>query len=83
MHLCISGPATALADIPEVNELLAGIVARVDEIFAEAAVHFPAPALAAAWALHIRVLYRVIVGALLFLIEGLVVVVIKKLSLRI
>jgi hypothetical protein len=56
--------------IPEVNELLADIVARVDEIFAEAAVHFPAPTLAAAWALHIRVLHRLVVGGLLFLIEG-------------
>jgi hypothetical protein len=30
MHLCISGPATALADIPEVYELLAGVVMHTD-----------------------------------------------------
>jgi hypothetical protein len=42
-----------LANVPKVNELLAGIVARADEIFAEAAIHLPAPALAAAWTLHV------------------------------
>jgi hypothetical protein len=45
MHLCISGPATALADIPEVNELLAGVLACADKVFAQTAIYFPAPAL--------------------------------------
>jgi hypothetical protein len=54
MHLCISGPATALADIPEVNELLAGVLACADKVFAQTAIYFPAPALAAAWALRQR-----------------------------
>jgi hypothetical protein len=70
MHLCISGPATALADIPEVNELLAGVLACADKVLAQTPIYFPAPALAAAWALHIRVLHRIVIGALLLFGQG-------------
>jgi hypothetical protein len=59
-----------LANVPEVNELLAGVVVCADKVFSQAAIHFPAPALAAAWPLHIRVLHRIVIGALLFLIES-------------
>jgi hypothetical protein len=36
-------------------ELLAGVAMRADEVLARAAIHLPAPALTAAWTLHIRV----------------------------
>jgi hypothetical protein len=58
-----------LTNVPKVNELLAGIVARADEVFAKAAIHLPSPTLAAARALHIRVLHRIIISSLLFLAE--------------
>ena len=37
MHAGIGRAATALADIPQVGKLLAGVMMHVDEVFAEAA----------------------------------------------
>jgi hypothetical protein len=34
MHLCLDWPAAALADIPQVGELLTSKLPRVDEILA-------------------------------------------------
>src|SRR6516225_2339490 len=57
VHHCISGTATTLADVPEVGKLLTSVVARADEIFAQSAIHLPAPALAAARTLHVGILH--------------------------
>ena len=59
-----------MADVPQVSELLTGVVAGADKIFAKAAIHLPAPALAATWTLHVGVLHRIVAGRLLFLVEG-------------
>src|SRR4249920_753611 len=74
VHLRIDGPTAALADIPQVSELLTGVMAGADEVLAKAAVHLPAPALAAAGSLHIGVLHRVVVRRLFVLVERGVVV---------
>jgi hypothetical protein len=70
VHLGISGPAAPLANIPEVYDLLAGVVARADQVLAQTAIHLPSPTIAAAWTLHIRVLHRIIVSKLLLLAEA-------------
>src|SRR5262249_35200465 len=74
MHLCVSGPAAALADVPEIGKLLISVVARADEVFAKSSIHLPSPALTAAGPLHIGMLHGVVVRRLLFLIEGKVIV---------
>jgi hypothetical protein len=66
MHLNIDRPAAALAHIPEVSELLTGVMARVDEVFAQAAIHLPPPALAATRTLHVGVFHRVVDPSSLF-----------------
>src|SRR5262245_34147482 len=74
MHLCVSGPAAALADVPEIGKLLTSVVARADEVFAKSSIHLPSPALTDAGSLHIGMLHGVVVRRLLFLIEGEVIV---------
>src|SRR6476659_3826629 len=70
VHLRIDGPTAALADIPQVSELLTGVMAGADEVLAKAAIHLPAPALAATWPLHVGILHRVVLRRLLVFVQG-------------